>query len=321
MSAFLLCPDLLIAGADDSHPRREAVLVEDEHIVAIGPADTLSRYAERIDLPGHVLMPGFVNAHQHGRGISNIQLGYADDILERWLLEKRRRRPMDPYANTLLAAASMVASGVTSTIQANSPYGSGDYGSEIRGTIHAYDDAGMRAMVGVAAIDRAEFVYPHEAETELRAHLPADLAAVISQPRAPTSAGDTDATVALMAALRSELHGHPRLSLAYSPAGPQWVSDGMLSSLADDARKHGLPFHMHCLESRSQMIALQELYPEGVMRRLDSLGVLGPLTSLAHAVWLSRDDAALAAERGVVLVSNPASNLRLRAGTAPRPST
>jgi len=317
VSAVLLCPDLVIAGADDPAPRRAAILVENERIVAIGDAAALSRTAERIELPGQVLLPGLVNAHQHGRGISNIQLGYADDILERWLFDKRRRRPMDPYANTLLAAAQMIASGVTSTIQANSPYGSGDYGSEIRATIRAYDESGMRAMVGVAAIDRAELVYPAEAEAELRAQLPAALAATLSAAQAPTYAGGIAETIALMAALRGELAGHPRLGLAYSPAGPQWVSDDMLRALADDARAHELPFHMHCLESLSQANSLQDIYPEGVMRRLDSLGVLGPGTSLAHAVWLSHDDVALAAERGVVLVSNPASNLRLRAGIAP----
>lgn len=317
MTAYLLCPDVVIAGADAPQPQQAAVLVEDERIVAIGPEASLSRKAERVDLSGHVLLPGLVNAHQHGRGISNIQLGYADDILERWLLDKRRRRPMDPYANTLLAAAAMIASGVTATIQANSPYGSGDYGREIRDCIRAYDESGLRAMVGVAAIDRAEFVYPAEAEAELCARLPRELAAAIAGARPPTYAGNTEATIALMTALRTELAGHPRLSLAYSPAGPQWVSDEMLRGLAADARAHGLPIHMHCLESRSQMLCLQEIYPEGVMRHLDGLGVLGPLTSLAHAVWLSRDDAALAAARGVVLVSNPASNLRLRAGVAP----
>ncbi|MEJ1156668.1 amidohydrolase family protein [Prosthecomicrobium sp. N25] len=312
----LLVPDLVIRDADDPTPRAEAVLVDGRDIVAVGPESELPPGAERIRLPGQLLMPGFVNAHQHGRGISNTQLGYADDILERWSVAKRRRRPMDPYANTLLAAASMIAAGVTSTIQANSPYGSGDYGAEIRGSIAAYDHAGMRAMIGVAAMDRAHFLYPAEADAVLAGQGgPAGAAAQAPVP--PIYAGDTAATMSLMRELLTELGDHPRLSLAYAPAGPQWVSDDMMRELASDARRLGLALHMHGLESWSQVRTLQVIYPEGFLAHLETLGALGPLTSIGHAVWLSEADLALAARHGVTLVRNPGSNLRLRAGIAP----
>ena len=272
--------------------------------------------AERIDLANRIILPGLVNAHQHGRGISNIQLGYADDILERWMVGKRRRRPMRPYASTLLAAAEMIAAGVTATIQANTPYGTGDYAGELRDSIRAYEEAGLRAMVGVGAQDRAYFVYPPEADLRLREELSGALAAAAFPARTPY-AGDARATIALMHALRAEIGSGSRVSLAYAPAAPHWVSDEMFRDLAADAHRHAIPIHMHALESWAQVRCLQAIYPEGLMRRLEALGVLGPLTSLAHAVWLSADDLAVASRHGVTIVRNPGSNLRLRAGIAP----
>ena len=50
-----------------SRPRAEAVVVEDERIVAVGPAALAARYptAGQVDLGGRTLVPGFIDAHAH----------------------------------------------------------------------------------------------------------------------------------------------------------------------------------------------------------------------------------------------------------------
>jgi cytosine/adenosine deaminase-related metal-dependent hydrolase len=53
------------------------------------------------------------------------------------------------------------------------------------------------------------------------------------------------------------------------------------------------------------------------MLHLDDLGVLGPRFSIAHGVWLNREEIAVMAESGASVSHNPSSNLRLRAGIAP----
>ena len=50
---------------------------------------------------------------------------------------------------------------------------------------------------------------------------------------------------------------------------------------------------------------------------LDRFGLIGPLSSLAHFVWCTDRDIELAAERGVNVVNNPASNLLLGSGLQP----
>ena len=49
-------------------------------------------------------------------------------------------------------------------------------------------------------------------------------------------------------------------------------------------------------------------------RAMDSVGILGPWFSAAHAIWLDADDMGLLAERGAQVAHNPAANLRLGSG-------
>ena len=66
---------------------RHAVAVRDGRIEAVLPmAEAAGRYADylRVDLPGHALIPGLVNAHTHAA--MALMRGVADDLpLMRWL--------------------------------------------------------------------------------------------------------------------------------------------------------------------------------------------------------------------------------------------
>jgi 5-methylthioadenosine/S-adenosylhomocysteine deaminase len=88
----LIRPAYLLADAADEVRAGWSVLVEGERIAAVGPdAQLVPQAAGVVDLPGTLLMPGLVNAHQHGRGISQVLLGYPDDRLEPWIAQRRAR--------------------------------------------------------------------------------------------------------------------------------------------------------------------------------------------------------------------------------------
>jgi cytosine/adenosine deaminase-related metal-dependent hydrolase len=154
----ILVPEILLPGADPkSLQAGAAVAVEGEHVAAIDAATVLQRRypTARIEaLPGTLLMPGFVNAHQHGRGISQLQLGYAEDFLELWISSRRARGAFDPNPITKLAGASMLENGVTTAVHANYSFGSGDYEAEVRASLRAYDEAGIRVTICIGAMDR-----------------------------------------------------------------------------------------------------------------------------------------------------------------------
>lgn len=272
--------------------------------------------AEFIALPGCIVMPGLVNAHQHGRGLSQIQLGYHDDFLETWIASRRGHGVLDAYAVTRLAAARMLSQGVTTTIHANYSYGSGNYEAEVRAQLRAYDEVGLRVTMCVGALDRGAVVYPPE-EPCFMAGLPADLRDWLSQCGVGTYAGGADATIALMQRLRADFGGHPRIRLCYGPAGPQWVSDELMAALARDADKNGLGLHLHALESPAQHAAAARLFPSGVFAHLRELGALHERTVVAHGVWVNEADIAELACAGASVVRNPGCNLRLRNGIAP----
>ncbi|WP_342449443.1 amidohydrolase family protein [Falsiroseomonas frigidaquae] len=217
-----------------------------------------------------------------------------------------------------LAAMQMLASGVTATIHANTTWGAaGRQPDDLVRTIAAYDAAGLRAVVGIGAQDRASLVFPAEAQPGFLASLSEDLRALVGDPDPPIFARTAAEAEALFDDLSARLPGHGRIRLAFAPAGPQWVSDALFSGLAAAAKARGAPIHMHALESVAQAAAAPGLYPEGTLARLESLGVLGPLTPLAHAAQLTPGDIVVAARSGTRLVRNPASNLRLGCGQAP----
>ncbi|WP_440412346.1 amidohydrolase family protein [Neorhizobium petrolearium] len=241
-----------------------AVAIEGDRIVDIGLAvDLAARHmsSERVQFPDAVLVPGFVNAHQHGRGLSQIQLGYPDDQLEPWIARRRGRGAPDAYALTRLAAEEMLANGVTATMHANYSYASGNYEAELRASIRAYLETGLRATVCVGYADRGGLVYPPADESVFRAGLSAAAQALLQSARPAWL--PLEGTLDLMARLCEEFAGHPTITLAYGPAGPQWVSDAAWRSLAEDAARRGLGLHFHLLESPAQAACAKVLYPEG----------------------------------------------------------
>jgi cytosine/adenosine deaminase-related metal-dependent hydrolase len=273
----ILTAEALIAGAADSTARTgHGVLVgRDGRIAAVGPVAELAAAAPRaarLDLPGCVLLPGLVNAHQHGRGLTQLQLGYPDMILEAWQTLKRRRGWVDPAAMVPLAAMQMLASGVTACIHANTAWGRADQPDDLARTIAAYDAAGLRALVGIGAQDRASLVFPAEEQVAFLAGLPAPLRALIGEPDPPVFAASAEEAARLFDGLAARLPAHGRIRLAFAPAGPQWVSDGLFAGLARVARNRSAPVHMHALESVAQAAAARRLHPEGTLARLEVLG-------------------------------------------------
>jgi cytosine/adenosine deaminase-related metal-dependent hydrolase len=295
------------------------VAVQGGRVAEIARADVLRTHwpsAQFIELPDCLIMPGLVNAHQHGRGVSQIQLGYHDGFLETWIASRRGRGILDAYAITKLAAAHMVIQGVTTTIHANYSYGTGDYESEVRAQLKAYADIGIRVAMCVGAMDRGVIAYPpHEAC--FMAGLPGDLKDWLSSPGAVSYAGDAAGTIALMGRLRADYGKDSRVQLCYGPAGPQWVSENLWRALAHDAAENGLGLHFHALESPAQRAAAAELFPEGVFSFLDRVGAMTPRSVIAHGVWVSDADMDVIAKTNATIVRNAGCNIRMHNGIAP----
>ena len=74
----LFVPDALLIDADVR--RGWGVLAREGRIAAVGPGEELARRApdaERVELPGYLLMAGTVNAHSHS--FQSLLRGLGDD--------------------------------------------------------------------------------------------------------------------------------------------------------------------------------------------------------------------------------------------------
>ena len=153
-------------------------------------------------LPGCVLTPGLVNAHQHGRGVSQRLLGLQDDALEPWIARRRGRASPDVGAITAIAADEMLRHGVAACVHANYAHG-GDYAAQTRAALAAYAAAGIDVTFCVGAQDRGGVLYPPEDPAAFLAALPRASRALLEDQPTPY-AGDAAATIALMDRLAAD---------------------------------------------------------------------------------------------------------------------
>lgn len=314
----LIEADCVIPGAGRPPLRPGAVAVAGGRIRALGTPGTLRNLfpgAEVTALGDAILLPGFVNAHQHGRGLSQLQLGYPDDRLEPWIARRRGRGTPDAYLLTRLAAEEMLRNGVTATLHANYSYATGDYEAELRGVLRAYKETGLRATVCVGYADRGALVYPPADEERFRAGLSSGAKTLLD--RARPAHPPLDETLGLMDRLLDEYAGHPTITLAHGPAGPQWVSDAAWQAIATHASRTGTGIHFHLLESPAQRAAADRLYPGSVLTHLERLGIFGTTVSAAHFTQAGEEDLHEAIRLGLTVVANPGANMRLFNGAPP----
>jgi 5-methylthioadenosine/S-adenosylhomocysteine deaminase len=296
-----------------------AIAIEGDEVLAAGPYPELrERYAQAEELGSdrHLVMPGLVNTHHHGQGLSTIQLGLRDDLLEFWLADFWARiKPLDAYLDTLYGDLQLLRSGVTTVLHAGYSREPGNIREEAFASLKAHDDAGIRVAFGVQASDQNSFAY--ESNEAFLAGLPPDLSARVQAAMAEFPAFTTDDYFALVDDLFAAFGDHPRVTLLLCPFGPQWCSDGLLRRLREVATGYGAGLHLHCLESPFQREFGRLSYGKGTVEHLQDLGFLGPDVSLAHAVWMTEREGEICAATGTSVCHNASSNLRLRCGILP----
>ena len=313
----------VVTGAGDDDPVIDdgAVAVDGGRIAAVGAWAELHTQYPDADILGSadaVVLPGLINAHHHSAGLSTLQEGGWDDLLEPWILAHARRRPRDGYLDVLLSAARQLRSGVTCVVDMHSDGGTADaFADRARRKLAAYDEAGLRVAFAIGLSTQSHIVAGAGEDARFVAALPPE-----TRGHAETlmpAAGDIgeDAYFAIMDDLHAAHAGHPRIDLWFGPPGPQWVSDGFMQRIAERAAALDTGVQTHVDESLYEKLHGLRFYGQPTVCHLRDLGVLSPRFSIAHGVWLTETEIDVLAETGAALSRNPSSNLRLRAGIAP----
>jgi 5-methylthioadenosine/S-adenosylhomocysteine deaminase len=264
-----------------------AVAVNDGRIVAVLPASEASaRFAPvaRHERPGHVLLPGLVNAHCHAA--MTLLRGYAEGLpLEGWLNDRiwpaeARWLSREFVADgTRLAIAEMLRGGVTC-------FSDMYYFPDVVGEVAL--ECGIRAVLGMIALD-----------------LPTPWAAT---PEEYIHKG---------LAVHDRFNGEPLITTTFAPHAPYSVGDETLQRIRQLADELDVPVHMHLHETAREVADAQRATGQRPLERLAALGLVTPALIGVHATQLTRGDIGILAEGGVSIVHCPRSNMKLASGACP----
>ncbi|MGB9430171.1 MAG: TRZ/ATZ family hydrolase [Gammaproteobacteria bacterium] len=264
-----------------------AVAVRDGRIFAILPsAEARARFrpVETVELPGHVLIPGFVNAHTHAA--MTLLRGLADDLpLMPWLkehiwpTESRWVSAEFVRDGSELAMAGMLHSGTTCF---NDMY----FFPET--TAEAVRRCGMRAYLGMIVVNF------------------------------PSAWGDGPRDyIAKGTALRDHYKDDPLLSFTFAPHAPYSVAESWLEEIRTLADELDVPVQTHLHETAAEIQQSLDQYGKRPLARLAGLGWLTPNFMAVHMTQLDDAEIGELARGGVHVVHCPESNLKLASGFCP----
>ncbi len=298
-----------------------AVRVEDGTIAEVGDWETLRAGHPDAAVVGServAIMPGMVNAHHHSNGVSAIQQGIQDRLLESWLLSLSLGRGLDPRLGTLLSAARLLRTGVTSVVDVHSDRGTADdYAANARAALEAYDAEGIRVAFAAGLTTQCFIVSGAGEDEKFLATLPDDVRRFAERRIPPAENIGEDDYFGVIDDLWRAYRAHDRIDVWFAPPGPQWVSDSFMQRIAAQAEAYDVGVQTHVTESLYEMLHGPLYYGKPTLHHLRDLGVLSPRFSIAHGVWLTEPEIDVLAETGAAVSHNPSSNLRLRAGIAP----
>ncbi len=295
-----------------------AVAVTGTSIAAVGSYTALKKqypdYRE-IGSNEHLIMPGLVDVHHHGWGLSAVQQGALDDTLEPWIYDLvMLKAPTNVYVDTLYGNMKLLESGVTTVLHSHFCR-TGNYEDEVNATLKAYETSGQRVALALEVMNQHPFVYDDDwFLQQLSAGLRQRVEAALSA-RPPIS---RDVYMKLVEKYYAERHeeGAAKVKILYGPINSVWTTPDILEAIGEQVQK-GRGLHIHVVETPYQSEYFFKNYGKSNVAWLHDMHLLGPQTSFAHAVWTTQDDVALMAETGVTVCHNASSNLRLRSGIAP----
>ncbi len=232
-----------------------------------------------IDGKGKALVAGLFNGHNHAA--MTLLRGYGDDMpLMPWLEEviwptEKYLNENDVYWGAKLACLEMIKSGTTTFV---------DMYHFFPGTARAVDEMGMRGMITQAGFDffKPELANRYKLEVERQF---------------------------------GEMSQYSnRIRYAIGAHAIYTVSGDTFKWLSDFSKQNNVPIHTHLSETIGERENAINDFGASPVQYLNQLGILNDQVSLAHCVHLDDTDIHILADKGVQVVHNPASNMKLASG-------
>jgi len=264
-----------------------AVAIDGATIVAVDTPDAIAaRYqpAETLAARDQIVLPGLINTHTHAPMV--MYRGLADDLaLMEWLntyifpAEAKTVSPEMVRIGTRLAALEMIESGTTT--YADMYY----FEEEVARATRA---AGLRGVLGETILQFA-----------------------VADAKTPAEG------VARTERFIKEFKDDSLIVPAVAPHALYTTDKATIDACVELARRYGVPVITHLAETEDEVRFARERFNMTPTAYLESIGFWGQRTLAAHGVWVTDEDIAILARRGVGVAHNPESNMKLASGTAP----
>ncbi|MCF7927460.1 MAG: amidohydrolase family protein [Spirochaetales bacterium] len=260
-----------------------------------------------------LLMPGLVDSHSHGWGLTLTQQGIPLDFLENGLIDWAFMRGLDPALSSMMSAVRHLRNGCTTRHHNN-------WGEEpnilenAEKVIEGSLEAGIRLAYSPGGRDMNRLALDDEGFFET---LPPELQEFTRSMVFYDKEAFADAYMDLFENLYKSYNGEEtRLIL-----GPSWAmgaTDKFLQRVKVRADElGGLPIHLHTLQTPVQKAYGLRMYGKSLLAHMDDIGLVDKNLVLGHAVFLTESDIELLAKHGASTTHHPSCNLAVRNGISP----
>ena len=262
--------------------------VDGDKIDYIGKEEPKKKYKEEKECSGFILTPGFVNCHGHSamtllRGVGS-DLPLQDWLHVMWPVEDRMNED-DLRCGMELAIMEMLSSGTTSfTDMYLMPWAVAD--TIGRSGIKANFSRVMQAFQEMSDSDYDSYYRVKETED-------------------------------LVSAFHNSYS--ERLKVDYAIHAEYTCKPLVVRRYSEDCLKKGLKMQIDLSETKKEHVECIEKYGKTPTEWFNDLGCFENPTLAAHCVWVEDSDMDILKDKGVTVVHNPTSNLKLGSGFAPIP--
>ena len=286
------------------------VVIVDGGIAETGPGPgPAGDFDETVSPHSQILMPGLINAHAHSP--SNLVKGAWSKLpLEIWrqYIRAAWREYSDEaiYVSAQIGLAEMIRTGCTCVMD---HFYTGS-ASPHMGALHAgaaMADSGVRGAIALTLSDRRY-------QDTVGINSPNASGAANQEIERISKFENAESLDDFLEFAKSLQRRSNLVNPIVSPSAPHRCSDDLLTRCMRVARELDSTVHMHVCETKQQFLEGKRLFGSSVISHLDEIGLLNERLSMAHCVYLTDDDIQRVAEKGAIIVHNPASNGKLGSG-------
>lgn len=285
-------------------------------VAEIGDYESLRKKHPEATVKGNgrqLLMPGLIDGHSHGWGLTSIQRGMTFDFLETALIDWAGMVDIGPEISAMMSAVRHLRSGCT-TMHHNH-WGEGpDLRQPMEQFIKGYQQAGIRLSFSLGGRNENTLALD---DTGFFATLPPDLQAAFRPMVYHDKAAFVDRYLELFEHLYSS-YNNDETRIFFGPSWAQGSTPDFLQRVKARADELGkIQIHIHTLQTPHQKAYGLRKYGKSLLAHLDDLGMVDENLTLGHAVYVNESDIELLASKRASTTNHPSCNLAVRNGISP----